>query len=301
MNNGNLDHADGSLDCSLGLRRQQSMLSSDVFVNTKARARTLCQYSMHRVITWSCIAHSSTPARCSSRRSSTSPEPRARSARLQPAAPRRWMLFVVMKERARVRTKARAWVKMTARRWRTLKTVTRLRRRRRNAFYCVKLGHRKSECWKLAADKTKSTSEAKPECINELGATGSGPPQAAAQQVSALTVSGRDLEEHLYIWMLAEPSTHIQGLMFLDSGAAVFACLELRGDNVNLSSSGLKLRSASRAELEHFGTTSVLKQLGNPAFVISFEVAASLLARGCRLHLWEYSCWPETASVTGRD
>ena len=26
-------------------------------------------------------------------------------------------------------------------------------------FYCGKLGHRKSECWKLAADKTKLTSE----------------------------------------------------------------------------------------------------------------------------------------------
>ena len=72
----------------------------------------------------------------------------------------------------------RARVKITSRR-RTLSTMTRPSRRRRSA-YCGKLGHRKSECWKLAADKNKSTSEGKPRNINELGATGSGPPQVAA-------------------------------------------------------------------------------------------------------------------------
>ena len=127
----------------------------------------------------------------------------------------------------------------------------------------------------LAADKIKSTSEGKPHNINELGATGSGPPQAAAQQISALTVSGRDPEEQVYIWMLTQPFTHIQGLMLLNSGAAAFACPpSFVGNNVNLSSSGLELRSASGAEVEHFGTTSVRKQLGNQAYDISFEVAA---------------------------
>ena len=90
-------------------------------------------------------------------------------------------------------------------------------------FNCEKLGHRKSECQKLAADKGK------PHNINELGATESGPPQAAAQQVSSLTVSGRDPEEEVYIWMLARPFEH------------VFACLPCFVVNkVNLSSSGLK-------------------------------------------------------------
>ena len=69
-----------------------------------------------------------------------------------------------------------------------------------------------------------STSEGKPHNINELGATGSGLPQSASQQVSTLTVSGRAPEEHVYIWMLAQPSTHIQELMLLDSGVALSAC-----------------------------------------------------------------------------
>ena len=51
----------------------------------------------------------------------------------------------------------------------------------------------------------------KPRNINEVGAAGSGPPQAAAQHISSLTVSGRGPQEHVYIWMLAQPSAHIQG------------------------------------------------------------------------------------------
>ena len=100
--------------------------------------------------------------------------------------------------------------------------------------YCGELGHRKSKCWKLTADKAKSTSEGKPHNI-ELGAAGSRPARAAAQQVSSLTVSGRDPEEHVYIW-LAEPSAHIQ---------AVFACPPSSCNSVNLHSSNLMLRSAS--------------------------------------------------------
>ena len=68
---------------------------------------------------------------------------------------------------------------------------------------------------------------------------------------------------------------HIQGVMFIDSSAVVFACPpSFVVSSVNLSSSGLKLRSASGTEVEHFGTTSVRWQLGNQACGISFEVAA---------------------------
>ena len=45
------------------------------------------------------------------------------------------------------------------------------------------------------------------------------------------------------------------------------------GNNVNSSSSGLKLRSASGADVEHFGTTSVRDQLGNQAYDSNFEEA----------------------------
>ena len=51
--------------------------------------------------------------------------------------------------------------------------------------------------------------------------------------------------------------------MLFGSGAAVFAfSASFVVNTVNLSSSGLKLRSASGVEVEHFGTTSVRKQLG---------------------------------------
>ena len=130
-------------------------------------------------------------------------------------------------------------------------------------LYCEKLGHKKSECRKLAAGKAKSTSEGKPHSIDELGATGSGPPQAVAQQVSTLTVSGRDPEEHVFISMLAQPLCAHTGLMLLDSGAAVFACPpSFVGNNVNFASA------------DHFGTTSVRKQLGNQAYDTNSEVAA---------------------------
>ena len=119
-----------------------------------------------------------------------------RDHRPQTAALWRLMLFVVTKENARARIRAR--VKITA--IRRLWTLTRPRRN-------------------IAADNTKSTSEGKPQNINELRATGSGPRQALAQEVSALTVSGRDPEEQVYVWMLGQ--THIQGLMLSDSGAAV--------------------------------------------------------------------------------
>ena len=42
---------------------------------------------------------------------------------------------------------------------------------------------------------------------------------------------------------------------------------------MNLISSALKLRSATRAKVEHFGTSSVRKQLGRQARDISFKVA----------------------------
>ena len=45
------------------------------------------------------------------------------------------------------------------------------------------------------------------------------------------------------------------------------------GNNVNLTTCSLKLRSACGPEVEHFGKTSVRKQLGNQAHEISFEVA----------------------------
>ena len=64
--------------------------------------------------------------------------------------------------------------------------------------------------------------------------------------------------------------------MLLDSGTAAFACPpRCVGNNVNLTSSGLKLRSASVTEVEHFGTTNVRKQEGNQLQDICFEVAAS--------------------------
>ena len=69
-------------------------------------------------------------------------------------------------------------------------------------------------------------------------------------------MSGRDPDERVYISILVPPSAHIQALMLLDSGAS--ACpSSFVENNVNLSTSGLKLRSASGAEVEHFGTASV--------------------------------------------
>ena len=51
---------------------------------------------------------------------------------------------------------------------------------------------------------------------------------------SACTASG----------LLTKPTTHIQGFVFLDSAAAVFACPpSFTENNLNLTSSGLKLRS----------------------------------------------------------
>ena len=102
-------------------------------------------------------------------------------------------------------------------------------------FHFGKLRHRKPECGKLVANTAKSTSEGKPHNIGELGATGTVQTQASASQVSSLTVSERDPEEHVYIWMLAQPSAHIQGLMLLDSGAFVCACPpSFVGNNENL-------------------------------------------------------------------
>ena len=105
----------------------------------------------------------------------------------------------------------------------------------------------------LTADKTKSTSEGKPRNINELGATGSGFTPTTAQQVTASTAPGGDPEKQVYIWMLTQPSTNVRGLMLLElvgSGAAVFACPpSFVGNNVNLTSSGLKLRSGSGAKV----------------------------------------------------
>ena len=109
------------------------------------------------------------------------PEPTARLAQVGPAAPWRLMLFVVTKEGAKAKTKA--------------KDTDRSKTEKTNCFYCGKLGPRKSECWKLTADKTKSIPEEKPHNINEVGATGSGSPPTTTQHVSALTVSRRDAEE----------------------------------------------------------------------------------------------------------
>ena len=130
-------------------------------------------------------------------------------------------------------------------------------------FSCGKFGHRKPECWKLAAEKAKSTSDGKPHNISELEATCTVQTQASASQVSSLTVAGRDPEEHICMWMLARPSAYIQGLMLLHSRGGVFECPpSCVGNNETLTSSGLKLRSASGAEGEHFDTASVRKRLG---------------------------------------
>ena len=49
---------------------------------------------------------------------------------------------------------------------------------------------------------------------------------------------------------------------------------KLCGNNVKLSSSGLKVRSVSGVEVEDFGTTSFREQLADQAYDISSEVAA---------------------------
>ena len=79
-------------------------------------------------------------------------------------------------------------------------------------------------------------------------------------------------------------------------------------NNVNLTSSGMKLPSASRAEVEHFGTTSVRKRLGNQ----SYDITSSRWQRSeaqwlltCLEHaVWElgdFPCWPEIAPGTKGD
>ena len=57
-----------------------------------------------------------------------------------------------------------------------------------------------------------------------------GPPQVQVlhkllhSHASALTVSGRDPDGQVYMWMLTQCSTHLQGLMLLDPSATVLAC-----------------------------------------------------------------------------
>ena len=114
-----------------------------------------------------------------------------------------------------------------------------------------------------------------PHNINELGATGSGPPQATAQQASALTVSGR-VERNRFTpgcWCrTSHTHSRFDSLGFRCSSLCVPPCFV--ETTVNLSSSGLKLSSVGVAEVEHFGTTSVRKQLVNQASDIIIEVAA---------------------------
>ena len=89
--------------------RRQSKPSSDVFVNTSFKAGIVVHplRSRRYATTSSCTAHDLTLTRSSSKRSSALPEPRALSARPQPAAQWKLMLFVVRKERAKARQKAR--------------------------------------------------------------------------------------------------------------------------------------------------------------------------------------------------
>ena len=79
-------------------------------------------------------------------------------------------------------------------------------------------------------------------------------------------------------------------------------------NNVNLTSSGMKLPSASGAEVEHFGRTSVRKRLVNQ----SYDIKSSRWQRSeaqwlltCLEHaVWErgdFPCWPEIASGTKKE
>ena len=66
-------------------------------------------------------------------------------------------------------------------------------------------------------------------------------------------------------------------------------------------SSGLKLRSASGAEVEHLGTTSVWKQLENQSYAISFELAAvSGPIASLSLSWLEYAAWTFESARAGR-
>ena len=97
--------------------RRQLELSSDAFVSTRARAHTHTRYQSKQAssskalrsrdfeTTSSCTAHGLTLTRSSSRRSSTSPKPRALSARPRQAALWNLMIIVGTKERAKARTK----------------------------------------------------------------------------------------------------------------------------------------------------------------------------------------------------
>ena len=179
-NSGNLAHGAGSRYAAFHPELQvhwRCSAASDVFVNTKALTGS------------------------SSKRSSTLSEPRSLTARPQPAAPWRWMLFVVNKERAEARRRARtrARVKTTARRRRTLRTLARPRRKRRNAFTARSSGTGSRSVGTSQQTRPSQLRKDNRTTSTELGAAGSGPPKAAPQ-VSAWTVSGRDPEVHVCIF-----------------------------------------------------------------------------------------------------
>ena len=97
-------------------------------------------------------------------------------------------------------------------------------------YYCDKVGHKKEECRKRAADLKKAMAEGKPSVINELSeATGQLSSSGGSQRLEALL--SRPLSpqsEVVYIWACVDKAVQkemlVNGLVLLDSGAAVSAC-----------------------------------------------------------------------------
>ena len=88
-------------------------------------------------------------------------------------------------------------------------------------FYCGKLGHRKEDCRKRAADLKKAKAEGKPSVSSELSTT---PTEAAPTQMQALLDHTRDVDV-LFLCSCAvgnaQKKMHMHGFVLLDSGAAV--------------------------------------------------------------------------------
>ena len=313
MNSGSLAHEAGSVDCccQAEMRRQPSRPSSDASENTKAR--TLLGYQ-----TLSRLGSSSTVSR-------SSPCVIMHYPRLDFNEKLKWDITRAkgalgtastsspMEVDAIRRKKVGAKAKTTARRRRTLRTLTRPIQPRRNAFLAIgDPATRSRKCRMPAADKPPRK---RSHNINELSATDSGSssfidtadPSGDGVKTGSRR-AGEDLDAD------AANHSHPRLLMLLDSGAVVFDCSPCFVEN-NVTSLGFKLRSATGAEVEHFGTTSVWKQLGNQAHDIILEGGSGQrpnrlslsLSRGCVLDLqsaragWRMLRGQEEIEVLRRD
>lgn len=146
-------------------------------------------------------------------------------------------------------------------------------------FYCGKKGHKKEDCRKRLADLKKAQAEGKPSVINELTDGGHALPQQQQLAIAAALLDRPSSDDVLYLWVCVNASTQEQmllnGLVLLDSGAAVSACPKSYGTVFvdKPSTRNLNLRAVSGATVEHHGSRTVRRSAGGQEYDIEFEIA----------------------------